>query len=339
MVTEKYIKRLKEDKDVEGLIKALKKSEPRVKRLIISALCEIGGDRSLDALCDIAENDNDPIARLLAVKALGDVIDIEDIEYENIFYLISNIAENDKNLYMRSCAIDTLGKMGDPEALDLLLNIAEDNLNNELRPIAVNALGELGDQRALHALSMIAKRTIFSNIRHAAMEAIKKIKSSESKKRLPDLRVEHKIKRVRCPVTLRECTLSQVRMQNKYFVSHSFKNDDFERFKKAIDEALGETGLKPYYSDRQTRKSCTLCSTCEQIRGARFGIYNISNQSPGVTLEVGLAFGFRMPALVTAEKGSEAFSYLSRFNIIEYEDYQNLARDIRSRLRDLNIRF
>lgn len=203
------IEKLKEKRDVGGLIKALDYDDPNLRRNAALALGEIGDLQSIEpllkALSDkrnklagghyvldaarvaiyrIAEvgsaaavpslgkavdNENN-IVRLAAVTALGKAQDKRAGEF-----LIKALRDDDE--FVRSVAADGLATVADERTVEPLLTALEDE-SFQTRTKVIVALGNVGDKRATEALIDIFEKKKTSGrygIRAYVAEALGKI--------------------------------------------------------------------------------------------------------------------------------------------------------------------
>jgi predicted nucleotide-binding protein len=123
---------------------------------------------------------------------------------------------------------------------------------------------------------------------------------------------------------------------NKVFVAHPFRDFTVDDFRATLDRVLADCGLKPIYADEVIKSGHILAKICRQIQTTRFGIYDITNWNPNVTLELGLAFGLRQPTLLLLDtRHSQSVpSDLSGFDRIEYNSMQKLEAELKNKLPD-----
>ena len=86
------------------------------------------------------------LVRLHAVEALGKIKSPDAVEP------LLHVMFNDRDVAIRTDAARTLGEIGDPRAVEFLLTAMSDL---DLRPVAVEALGKIGDRRAVPALTAV----------------------------------------------------------------------------------------------------------------------------------------------------------------------------------------
>ena len=143
---------MKANKDVEGLIKALKKQcEYTLWRAEHDDVGEVGETRAAQALRKIGEAAVEPLIQVL----------------------------NDKNFHVQLEAIWALGEIGDTRAVDPLIQVLKDEYSG-VRETAAEALGKIGDARAVKPLKQALKDENWS-VEKAARKALNKIRRRKAK--------------------------------------------------------------------------------------------------------------------------------------------------------------
>ena len=201
------IDRLEKNRDVEGLISALKFKDCNVRKEAAAALKKIGDTRALFPLIDVLEyrdwhdfyavmgsvretaaealgvlrdsraveplvkslNDKDEEVRWKAAWALGNIGDIRAVE--PLSYLL-----HDKSWVVRRFAASALGKIGDEHAVEGLIQALSDE-EWHVRKYAADALGKIGDDSAVPSL-VEALHDEDSDVRWKAVVALGKMKSA-----------------------------------------------------------------------------------------------------------------------------------------------------------------
>ncbi len=103
-------------------------------------------------LIELLRQDPDLEVRVEAARALGSAGDLQAVHP-----LVSEL----ENRWVRFAAIEALGNLRAPEAVDALVTIVEDERNSRLRRAAIRALGQIGAARAIPALAQaLASPTI-----------------------------------------------------------------------------------------------------------------------------------------------------------------------------------
>jgi HEAT repeat protein len=149
MDSDANIEYLEEQRDVEGLIRALKDQDYLTRKEAARALKKVGDERAVDALIEALRYKSwhsDYIilsaVRENSAEALGKIGDLRAIPS------LIQAMEEDPDEEVRLKATWALGEIGDPEAVDALIAALEDN-SWSVRRTAANALGMIGDHRAV----------------------------------------------------------------------------------------------------------------------------------------------------------------------------------------------
>jgi HEAT repeat protein len=130
---------------VKPLIADLQDNDPLVRSNAVKALGAIKDPRAVKPLIAVL-NDNDPLIQRQAVKALGRINDLRAVEP-----LIGILEDREKKPYVRMSAAEALGSMGDLRAVEPLV-AALDDPYWEVRAPAAEALGKIGEPRAVEPL-------------------------------------------------------------------------------------------------------------------------------------------------------------------------------------------
>jgi hypothetical protein len=123
----------------------------------------------------------------------------------------------------------------------------------------------------------------------------------------------------------------EVSLQGKYFISSGISDAEMI---KAIESALDGSGLKPICGSEATQKGEPFRHRIDQIREARFGIYDLSApEKSDAFIELGVALGMGREVTIIYKKGSplpEATKHLSK---IEYENFYDLVEKLTKRAK------
>lgn len=140
---------LEEEKDVEGLIRALKDKDYLTRKEAARALKRVGDERAVNALIESLRYKSwhsDYVilstVRENSAEALGKIMDTRAIP------ALIQAMEDDPDEEVRLKAALALGELGDEKAVDALITALEDS-NWSVRRTAANALGRIGDDRAV----------------------------------------------------------------------------------------------------------------------------------------------------------------------------------------------
>jgi hypothetical protein len=147
------VQKLKDKRDIRGLIKALNYRKPgkyHIPAEAIEALGEFGDPSAVEPLIKILHNEKYTVKEILgrdAALALGKIRDVRALEP-----LI--LALNDKSL--RTAAIVALGDLGDSCAVSPLTLILQDKDKGDKETV-IEALAKIGDEPAVEALISVLK--------------------------------------------------------------------------------------------------------------------------------------------------------------------------------------
>ena len=123
----------------------------------------------------------------------------------------------------------------------------------------------------------------------------------------------------------------EVALKGEYFLASEIS--DSERV-HAIEDALEGSGLKPIRAHETGLRTTPLSERIDQIRRARFGIYDLSAPEKNeVLLELGIALGLGREVIVIHKKGGPVFEGIQSLDQIEYENLPDLIEKLRKRLK------
>ncbi len=156
------VQKMREKKDVRGLIKALGYKDPEVRAMACRALGNLGDKSAVEPLV-AALKDKDEQVRRDAAAALGWLGDPRAADA-----LLAVLPEKS----MFSAAAQSLARLKEPRLFDRLIAALQDD--TVCSPVA-NALGELGDPRAVEPLIDLLHRQD-AQIRRSAAFALLKLR-------------------------------------------------------------------------------------------------------------------------------------------------------------------
>ncbi|MCG2718901.1 MAG: HEAT repeat domain-containing protein [Nanoarchaeota archaeon] len=176
---EHKVEKMEKNRDIDGLIKALKDSNWKVRWDAANALGRLGDKRAVEPLIKVLK-DTDPNMRVWAAMGLGNIGDERAVKP-----LIN--ALKDSNTGVRVRASEALERIGEP-AFEPLINALKDN-SGDVRGWAAWTLGKIGDTKALDALEKLKNDTTTVKwgsrskaLNAIAEEAVTKIKSGNAYK-------------------------------------------------------------------------------------------------------------------------------------------------------------
>jgi hypothetical protein len=103
---------------------------------------------------------------------------------------------------------------------------------------------------------------------------------------------------------------------------------------QAITDAFEGSGLNPIHGAEVRQKGASLHQRIDQIRRARFGIYDLSSpESPDTLLELGAALGLGRDVVIIRKKGLPLPEAINPLGQIEYEGPSDLTEKLKKRMK------
>jgi len=119
----------------------------------------------------------------------------------------------------------------------------------------------------------------------------------------------------------------EVSLKGEYFISSGIQESDLTQ---AIRSAFEGSGLNPIGGGETSSKAESLRQRIDQIKRAKFGIYDLStSEKIPALLELGAALGMGKEAVIIYKKGSSLPELLKQLNRIEYENFPDLTEKLR----------
>jgi HEAT repeat protein len=173
------IRKLKEKKDVEGLIKALKYEDSSIRVFSAGALGEIGDERAVTPLTRSLKDEEEEVQN----EALNALFKIGDPAVNTLIMAL----EDEK---LAAGAKLALIKIGEPASRNLIFKYNNQNRNTQISYIDI--MGEIGDKNSvehlIHILEVIKSRETYDrDILISTVKAIGKIGDENSKDIIHDL--------------------------------------------------------------------------------------------------------------------------------------------------------
>jgi HEAT repeat protein len=154
---------MKDQKDVKGLIIALKDHDATVRYRAVQALDELRDSRAVWPLTN-ALSDEAMSVRARAAVALGRLGDGRAVE--PLVRALDDVSAN-----VRYAAAGALGALGVRAAVEPLIQVLRNDADNVVRTAAARALGALGDTRAVEPL-IDALADAHDDVTEAASDAL-----------------------------------------------------------------------------------------------------------------------------------------------------------------------
>jgi hypothetical protein len=166
------IEKLKERRDVDGLVKALSHEDAYVRCEAAKALGDLKDGRAVEPLLAVLK-DKEYLVRRAAEKALG------RIGAAAVEPLVAALKDKDANV--RGAAAEALGEIGDARAVEPLIAALKDKEGGAVRSWAAWALGVIEDARAVEPLVAALMDGDWS-VRSSAEKALERIGGPEGER-------------------------------------------------------------------------------------------------------------------------------------------------------------
>ena len=197
-------------------------------------------------------------------------------------------------------------------------------------------LEKIFSSKSIYCQNFLALRFREMTIKAFASPEIDKINATRYKKDLDHVKniLQSAIKELTLDRTLFKKIQTtpktvEVSLKGEYFVSSGISDSGVIQ---AIEYAMEESGLKPIYGTEAVQKEEPLLNRIEQIKHARFGIYDISlPEKSDALLEIGIALGMGREVILIYKKGSPLPETIKKMRGIEYENPSDLIEKLRKK--------
>jgi hypothetical protein len=191
--------------------------------------------------------------------------------------------------------------------------------------------------RSVYYQNFVALRFREMSVKPFASPEIDKINTARYKKDLENVKniLQGAIKELTIDRTLFKKIQTtpktvEVFMRGEYFISSGISEP--ERI-QAIQSAFEESGLSPIGGSDAVQKGEFLHHRIDQIRRAKFGIFDPSSPERTETLlELGAALGMGKEVTLIYRKGFSLPETMKPLNRIEYEDFSDLTEKLKKRI-------
>ena len=192
--------------------------------------------------------------------------------------------------------------------------------------------------KSIHYQSFAALRFREMALKSFASPEIDKINTARYKKDLESARnlLQGAIKELTLDRTLFKKIQTtpktvEVSLEGEYFVSPAAI--DF-KIVQAIGSAFEGSGLKPIPSPEANTQGGPLYRRIEQIKRAKFGIYDLSGpEMTDVLLELGAALGLGRTVTIIYKKGAFLPKSMRYLDPVDYADLSDLTEKLRKRIK------
>ena len=124
-------------------------------------------------------------------------------------------------------------------------------------------------------------------------------------------------------------TTVEFSLKGGYFISSGIQEAEMLQ---AIENAFEGSGLTPVHDPEAIQKRESLHHRIDQIRHARFGIYDLSTpEKPDALLEFGIALGLGREVTLICKKGSPLPEAIKSLNRIEFENPFDLTEKLKKK--------
>jgi len=187
---------------------------------------------------------------------------------------------------------------------------------------------------SLHHQNFLAPRFREMSVKAFASTEIDKINTVRYKKDLENVKniLQSAIKELTLDRTLFKKIQTtpktvEVSLEGEYFISSGIEEPDLIQ---AIKNAFEGSGLS-LIPDRETsRKGESFRQRIDQIKRAKFGIYDLSTpEKTEPFLEMGAALGMGKEVILIHKKGSPLSETMKKLNRIEYENVSDLTEKLK----------
>jgi len=122
----------------------------------------------------------------------------------------------------------------------------------------------------------------------------------------------------------------EVSLKGEYFISSGIEEPDLIQ---AVKNAFEGSGLSPIPEIEASEKGGSLRQRIDQIKRAKFGIYELSTpEKTNTLLEIGAALGMGKEVIIIYKKGSPLPETMKSLNRVEYENISDLTEKLRKKV-------
>lgn len=163
---------------IEALHKIIDENKNDVKELAIIALGKLGSAADADYLTEVFKNDNDNDANLNLIFKQAIMLALIDLHANETFDFLKELAEDTyENSVVRARAITALGKIGNTEAIEILVNAFESD-DPLIREATVAGLSGFSNNAEVDDLLLQAFKDDYYKVRLKAIETAREAKNN-----------------------------------------------------------------------------------------------------------------------------------------------------------------
>ncbi len=197
-------------------------------------------------------------------------------------------------------------------------------------------LEKVFSSKSIHYQNFLALRFQEVSVKAFASPEIDKINATRFKKDLENAKniLQSAIKELTLDRTLFKKLQTtpktvEVVLKGDYFISSGIQEPEMIQ---AVENAFAGSGLNPIHSREALKKKRDIHDRIDQIRWARFGLYDLSTSDKTETLlELGIALGLGREVTLICKKGSLLPEAVKSLNCIEYENFSDLTEKLRKK--------
>ena len=191
--------------------------------------------------------------------------------------------------------------------------------------------------KSIHYQNFLALRFREMSVRAFASAEIDKINATRYKKDLEHARniLQSTTKELTLDRTLFKKIQTtpktvEVSLRGEYFISSGIEEPDLIQ---AVKTAFEGSGLSPIPEIETSEKGGSLRQRIDQIKRAKFGIYELSTpEKTNTLLEIGAALGMGKEVIIIYKKGSSLPETMKSLNRVEYENISDLTEKLRKKV-------
>ena len=199
-------------------------------------------------------------------------------------------------------------------------------------------LEKIFSPKSIHYQSFVALRFRELSAKTFASPEIDKINAARYKRDLDNVRniLQGAIKELMLDRTLFKKMQTtpktvEIALRGEYFISSGFAEPEMIQ---AIEKAFDGSGLRPTGGAETREKGISLAERIEQIKHARFGIYDIGGpEREEVFLELGAALALGREVILLCKKNSPFPEILRPLDRVEFEDPSQLSEKLKKKIK------
>jgi len=116
------------------------------------------------------------------------------------------------------------------------------------------------------------------------------------------------------------------------FIGHLFRERQFVHLRKVIRDVLAPIGIRPLYADDVYELSYLLDKIAPMVKKAVFCIFDLSECSPNVMLELGMALVCKNAHYLLCEAGTQMPADLKGVEVIAYSSMEELFEKLSAKV-------